>query len=61
MARTAYSTTWFRPVLHWLFPSRRALLVLAAAEIAAFAIAMPPAAHMAIAALLHVGAAVWRR
>jgi len=61
MARTAHSTTWSHPVLHWLFPSRRAMLVLAAAEIAAFAIAMPLAAHVAVVTLLHVVASVWRR
>jgi len=61
MAHTANSATWLRRVLHWLFPSRRAMLVVAAAEIAAFVIAMPPPAHVAVAALLHVLVVVWRR
>jgi hypothetical protein len=44
-------------VLHWLFPSRRAILALAAVEIAASLVGLPPL-HAVVGLIAHLVLAV---
>lgn len=45
-------------VRHALFPSRRAALVALAVEVAALVVQLPPAAHVAVAIVVHVAIVV---
>ncbi len=62
MAPSASSTTTRRSrVLHWLFPSRRAILALAAVEIAASLVGLPLPLHAVAGLLAHLVLAVLGR
>jgi hypothetical protein len=45
-------------VRHALFPSRRAALVALAVEVAALVVQLPPAAHVAVAIVVHAAIAI---
>ena len=56
MAPCAASNTPTRlgRALHWLFPSRRAVVAVAVVEVAASLLGLPPLAHLAAGLVLHV-------
>ena len=62
MAPSASSITTRRGrILHWLFPSRHAMLAVAAVEVAAFLVALPLALHLLVGVAAHlVLSAAWR-
>ena len=57
----SFTTTRRRRVLHWLFPSRRALLAVAAVEIAASLVGLPLPLHALAGLLAHLVLAVLER
>lgn len=57
----SFTTTRRHRVLHWLFPSRRAMLALAAVEIAASLVGLPPSLHAAAGLMAHLALAVLER
>ncbi len=48
------TATWMGRVLDWLFPSRRAVAVAAAVEVAASLVGLPLPAHVLVELLTHL-------
>jgi hypothetical protein len=63
MAPYAASTASTRlgRVLHWLFPSRRAVLAAAALDIAVLLLGLPVPFHLATAIAFHAAWGLWAR
>lgn len=49
-----FTTTRPGRVLHWLFPSRRAVLVAAVVDVVAVLLGLPFPVHLAVSALAHL-------